>query len=73
MPKLPVVSGPELVRVLQRLGFQQVSQRGSHAKLRRGTVRCVVPLHRELKKGTLSGILADAEIGIEDFRRALSH
>jgi predicted RNA binding protein YcfA (HicA-like mRNA interferase family) len=72
MPKLPVVSGAELVRAFERLGFVKVSQRGSHAKLRRASVRCVVPLHRELKKGTLASILSDAEVSVEDFRRALA-
>lgn len=73
MPKLPVVSGQELVRALERLGFVKVGQRGSHAKLRRDTIRCVVPLHRELKRGTLTGILADAGVSIDDFRKALTH
>ena len=35
MPKLPRVSGAEVVRALIRLGFEQVRQRGSHVVLRR--------------------------------------
>lgn len=54
MPKLPVISGADAVRALERLGFQVVRQRGSHIVMRRGTVGCVIPSHRELKIGTLS-------------------
>ena len=43
MPSLPVVSGAETVRALQRLGFVVVRQRGSHIVLRRASQGCVVP------------------------------
>jgi predicted RNA binding protein YcfA (HicA-like mRNA interferase family) len=57
MPKLPHVSGTEIVRALERLGFEQTRQRGSHVVLRRGPAICVVPLHKEVKTGTLAGLL----------------
>ncbi len=61
MPKLRRVSGQEAIRALERLGFVQVRQKGSHVILKRqtteGQVGCVVPLHAELAIGTLSGIL----------------
>ena len=66
MPKLPVLSGAEIVRLLERLGFEQIRQRGSHVVLRRGGVGCVVPLHREVKTGTLAGLLRQAEVTIDD-------
>ena len=53
MPSLPVISGGEAVRALQRLGFSVVRQRGSHIVLRKGSQGCVVPNHREIKTGTL--------------------
>ncbi len=67
MPKLPVLSGAELIRLLERLGFVQVRQRGSHIALRRGSVGCIVPLHRELKTGTLAGILRQAGVSQNEF------
>ncbi|MBM3883158.1 MAG: addiction module toxin, HicA family [Verrucomicrobia bacterium] len=70
MPKLPRTSGTEVVRVLTRMGFQQVRQRGSHVILRRGTGGCVVPLHRELKIGTLAGVLRQAGVTSEEFSTA---
>lgn len=70
MPSLPHVSGAEAVRVLQRLGFSVARQRGSHIVLRRGATGCVVPNHRELKLGTLSGILKQAGLTPEEFIEA---
>jgi predicted RNA binding protein YcfA (HicA-like mRNA interferase family) len=71
MPKLRRVSGREAVYALERLGFQQVRQRGSHVALKKqtseGAVGCVVPLHRELAIGTLRGILRQARVTPEEF------
>lgn len=57
MAKLPVLSGKELIKVLEREGFQIVRQKGSHVSLRKDEFRTVVPLHSDLSKGTLLGIL----------------
>lgn len=62
MPNLPQVSGAETIRALERLGFVVVRQRGSHVVLRRDASGCVVPNHRELKTGTLAGILKQAGV-----------
>ena len=71
MPKLPRVSGERAIRALERMGFVQVRQSGSHVVLRKetpeGAAGCVVPLHRELAVGTLSGILKLAKITPEKF------
>ncbi len=71
MPKLPVLSGADVVRALDRLGFAQVRQRGSHVVMRRGSVGTVVPLHREIKLGTLAGILRQAQLGHDEFLGAV--
>ena len=72
MPRLPVLSGGDVVKALERLGFEQVRQRGSHVMMRRGSAGTVVPLHREVKVGTLNGILRQAQVSPEDFLRALA-
>jgi predicted RNA binding protein YcfA (HicA-like mRNA interferase family) len=72
MPKLPPLSGREIVRALERLGFEQAAQSGSHVKLRRDGVSCIVPLHREVKRGTLAGILRQAQLSADDFMQSLS-
>jgi predicted RNA binding protein YcfA (HicA-like mRNA interferase family) len=68
--RLPVVSGAQLVAVLERLGWRVLRQRGSHVRLRHPdrSVFLVVPLHRELKKGTLNGILKDAGLDRDELR-----
>ena len=73
MPKLPVLSSREIVRGLGRLGFEQIGQRGSHIKLRRGSETVIVPNHREVRKGTLGSILQQAGITIDDLIAAISH
>lgn len=66
MPSLRRVSGQQVIHALERLGFVQVRQRGSHVVLKKqtpaGEVGCVVPLHRELAIGTLHGILKQAHV-----------
>ena len=71
MPKLPVISAVEAIKALERLGFTVVRQRGSHMVLRRGSSGCVVPNHRELKVGTLSGVLKQAGVSSDEFIKAL--
>ena len=70
-PSLPHVSGAEAVRALQNIGFVVLRQKGSHVMLRRGAAGCVVPQHRELKIGTLSGLLKQAGISADEFIEAL--
>lgn len=72
MPSLPVVSGNEAVRTLQRLGFTVIRQRGSHIILSKGSQGCVVPNHREIKTGTLAGLLKQGGVSIDDFINALN-
>jgi predicted RNA binding protein YcfA (HicA-like mRNA interferase family) len=71
LPELPHVSGTEAIRALERLGFVVVRQRGSHVIMRRASAGCVVPLHREIKRGTLGGILRQAGVDAEAFIEAL--
>ena len=57
MPKLRVFSGAELCDLLTEHGFARVRQRGSHVIMRRGQLSFPVPLHRQLDRGTLRGII----------------
>ena len=71
-PSLPIVSGREVVRALAKVGFLEVSQRGSHLKLRNEKKRTViVPLHRELARGTLRSILRQADLTVDAFTELL--
>ena len=67
---LPAISGRELVRALRQAGFVVLRQKGSHVSLERrselGYHRTVVPLHREIRPGTLSDILNQTALTKDD-------
>ena len=66
--KLPTdVSGEELVKVLQQVGFVVNRQKGSHIILRRADPygRVVVPNHKRIRPGTLRHILNEAAMTLE--------
>ncbi|OGF21585.1 hypothetical protein A2316_00720 [Candidatus Falkowbacteria bacterium RIFOXYB2_FULL_38_15] len=74
MPKLPILSGEEVVKILKKgFNFEFISQKGSHIKLRRRIegkiVTTIVPNHKELMTGTLRGVLDLAKISEDDFIR----
>ena len=61
-PRLPVLSGRQVVTALTRAGFAKVSQKGSHVKLRHPDGRtAIVPMHHELAAGTLHSILRQCQ------------
>jgi predicted RNA binding protein YcfA (HicA-like mRNA interferase family) len=67
MPRLPRISARECIATLEKLGFSIARQKGSHIVLRRGSSGCVVPNHKEIRVGTLSGILRQAGVSAEEF------
>lgn len=71
MTKLPVLSGDKLVTLLKKAGFYIVRQKGSHVSLQKGNYRTVVPLHNELAKGTLLGILKQCGLTKDDLQRLI--
>jgi len=74
-PKLPVVSGEQLIRALGKFGYIVVRQKGSHVRLRHGTdPKCqpvTVPLHDEIASGTLRRILRDVTVSVDQLKEAL--
>ena len=66
MGRLRVLSGREACRILQDNGFSLVRQRGSHAVMQKAigdsTVTVPVPLHDELKPGTLLAIIRQSGV-----------
>jgi len=67
VPEIPVISGRKAIKILVKLGFVVVRQKGSHVFLQRGHDTVTVPLHDPLKKGTLNSILKQADVSLEDF------
>jgi len=65
--KLPVISGTECVKALQRARFQVQAQKGSHIRLKAGGQRVAVPNHKELDRRTLRSIIAQAGLTPDEF------
>ncbi|MEB3215345.1 MAG: type II toxin-antitoxin system HicA family toxin [Nostocales cyanobacterium 94392] len=70
MSNFPSVKAKDFVKVIEELGFYLDRQKGSHAiyKNVQGS-RVVVPIHsgKDLKKGTLMGMIQDIGIDKETF------
>ena len=69
MSKLPQISGRDCVKALQQADFHMRRQRGSHIIMRRDDpyAQVVVPDHKQLDRGTLRGIIRQAEMSVGEF------
>jgi predicted RNA binding protein YcfA (HicA-like mRNA interferase family) len=69
MSKLPVISGRQCVRALERAGFYLKRQTGSHLVLRRDEpfAQVVVPDHKVLDRGTPRAIIRQADLSVDEF------
>ena len=70
MPKLPIISGIDLVKVFAKLGYEKDHQTGSHIILRHKDPphrRLTIPNHPELTKGTLRAIIRQSGLTREEF------
>ena len=73
MNRLPALTAKELIRALEKAGFQMIRQRGSHVRLRHPDGRVVtVPVHAgQIGRGLLKKILRDARMSIEDLLKLI--
>ena len=66
MPKLRILSGRDVCKILAQHGFEKVRQKGSHIIMQKqvgnSTITIPVPDHSELKTGTLLGIIRQSEL-----------
>jgi predicted RNA binding protein YcfA (HicA-like mRNA interferase family) len=71
VPKLGTFSGDEVCQILESHGFRRVRQKGSHAIMQKGiansTITVPVPLHRELKIGTLQSVIRQSGLSRTPF------
>lgn len=69
--KLPVISGKDTIKALEKAGFIIVRQKGSHIRMKRVTsevvINVTIPLHETLDRGTLKSIIRRAGLTIEEF------
>jgi predicted RNA binding protein YcfA (HicA-like mRNA interferase family) len=73
--KVPSLPYTKIIRALQRNGWTVVRQRGSHIRLQKRVgdevLKLTVPAHRPVKRSTLSRILKQARLDVEDFLELL--
>jgi len=66
--RLPVVSGVEFVRAMEKIGYTWLHTKGSHMILVHETrVRLSVPRHRELDRGLLRRLIRDSGLSVAEF------
>jgi predicted RNA binding protein YcfA (HicA-like mRNA interferase family) len=75
MSHVPELSYREIIRALQKDGWVVVRQRGSHIRLQKHlgerTLKIIVPAHKPVKRSTLSHIIKQAEIDLDNFLKLL--
>ena len=75
MSEVPNLPYTEIIKALQRAGFIVVRQRGSHIRVQKRMqtriIKITVPAHKPVKKGTLTRIIKDAGLTLEEFKKLL--
>ena len=70
MPKLPIISGKKLLKILKKAGYIEIRKKGSHVfvEFETGIQSTVIPIHsnEDLGKGMLKSILNDLELSVDD-------
>jgi len=72
--KLPIVSGRQLCKILKKIGYSIDHQTGSHIILRNENPphrRLTIPDHKEIAKGTLSSIIRQSGLTMEEFKKLM--
>jgi predicted RNA binding protein YcfA (HicA-like mRNA interferase family) len=70
MPKLPGIPHLAAVRALQKVGFRIVRQ-GKHVVMSNGQRILTIPRHNPVNAITMAGIVRDAGLSQEQFRKLL--
>ncbi len=75
MTKVPSLDYKEVLAAFQRAGFIEVRQRGSHIRIEKetpeGTIKLTIPAHKPIKRSTLSRIIKDSGLTLEEFMELL--
>ena len=72
MPKLPVLKPRQVIAALEKAGFRQVRQKGSHVQFKRGNLLVTVPNHPgDLNPHVLKSILRQAQMSAGEFEALL--
>ena len=69
---LPSLTSKEIIKILQRIGFEFYRQTGSHRIYVKGDLQVIVPYHnRDIKKGTLFQIVKGTGLSVDEFKKYL--
>jgi len=75
MPKLPLVSSKQAIKVFQKLNYKVVRQKGSHIRMHhlfdKTKSPLTIPKHRVIGRGLLRKLMRDAKTTPEDFNKLL--
>ena len=76
MRGLPIISGKDLCKILEEIGYIRDHQTGSHIILRNEKPpyrRLTVPNHKEIAKGTLRAIIRQVGLSLDEFKKLLEY
>ncbi len=72
MPKLPILKSRQVIAALEKAGFRQVRQKGSHIQFKRGNLLVTVPNHPgDINSQVLKSILRQAQMTTEELENLL--
>lgn len=73
MVKLPVISGKDAIKAFSKAGWSVDRQTGRHVIMMKpdSSVTLSIPLHSEVKRGTLRSLIKDAGLTVEEFVKLL--
>ncbi len=71
--KYPILPPDEIINALSKFGLKKISQKGSHVKYKNIETKriYIIPMHKEIAKGTLKSILEQADVDLEIFLKLL--
>jgi predicted RNA binding protein YcfA (HicA-like mRNA interferase family) len=68
MTSIPSLTPKEVIKIINKIGFYFVRQKGSHSIYVKEPLMVIVPMHsKSLKKGTLNKIIKDTGLTVEEF------
>lgn len=67
--RYPILPPKKIIKIMQKLGFEKISQKGSHVKYKKFYTQkiFIIPMHKEIAAGTLKSILEQANIELVEF------
>jgi len=72
MLQIPILSGKEVIKALEKIGYREIHQRGSHIRLAcEGKRSVTVPNYKTISRGLLRKILRDAELSPTEFIKSI--